>query len=112
MTQIATEGGLLSRPIERQSFMLGNAERVEVVVDFSRFPDSQFQELYIENRLVQDEGRGPGGKFGDPDLVNPGTKILKFILEEDKSIQDQVRAKGVAITKPNATPFRQATQSV
>ncbi len=36
----------------------------------------------------------------------------KFILDEDKSIQDQVRAKGVAITKPDATPFRQATQSV
>ena len=36
----------------------------------------------------------------------------QFILDEDKSIQDQVRAKGVAITKPDATPFRQATQSV
>ncbi|MCK6452391.1 MAG: TRAP transporter substrate-binding protein [Alphaproteobacteria bacterium] len=36
----------------------------------------------------------------------------KFILDEDKSIQDQVRAKGVAITKPDATPFRQATMSV
>jgi len=36
----------------------------------------------------------------------------KFILDEDQSIQDQVRAKGVAITKPDATPFRQATQSV
>ncbi len=36
----------------------------------------------------------------------------KFILDEDRSIQDQVRAKGVAITKPDATPFRQATLSV
>jgi tripartite ATP-independent transporter DctP family solute receptor len=36
----------------------------------------------------------------------------KFILDEDKSIQDQVRAKGVTITKPDAEPFRQATQSV
>ncbi len=36
----------------------------------------------------------------------------KFILDEDQSIQDQVRAKGVAITKPDATPFRQATLSV
>ena len=36
----------------------------------------------------------------------------KFILDEDKSIQDQVQAKGVTITKPDATPFRQATQSV
>jgi tripartite ATP-independent transporter DctP family solute receptor len=36
----------------------------------------------------------------------------KFILDEDQSLQEQVRAKGVAITKPDATPFRQATQSV
>ena len=36
----------------------------------------------------------------------------KFILDEDRSIQDQVRARGVTITKPDATPFRQATLSV
>jgi TRAP-type C4-dicarboxylate transport system substrate-binding protein len=36
----------------------------------------------------------------------------KFILDEDKTIQDQVREKGVTITKPDATPFREATQSV
>jgi TRAP-type C4-dicarboxylate transport system substrate-binding protein len=36
----------------------------------------------------------------------------KFILDEDKTIQAQVREKGVAITKPDATPFRQATESV
>jgi tripartite ATP-independent transporter DctP family solute receptor len=36
----------------------------------------------------------------------------KFILDEDKSIQDQVREKGVTITKPDATPFREATLSV
>ena len=36
----------------------------------------------------------------------------QFILDEDKSIQDQVRAKGVTITKPDAGPFRQATEGV
>jgi len=36
----------------------------------------------------------------------------KFILDEDKSLQQQVREKGVTITKPDATPFREATQSV
>ena len=36
----------------------------------------------------------------------------KFILDEDRSIQDQVREKGVTITKPDASPFRSATQSV
>jgi TRAP-type transport system periplasmic protein len=36
----------------------------------------------------------------------------KFILDEDKSIQDDVRAKGVTITKPDAEPFRAATKGV
>jgi len=36
----------------------------------------------------------------------------KFILNEDKTLQEQVKAKGVTITKPDAAPFRQATQSV
>jgi TRAP-type transport system periplasmic protein len=36
----------------------------------------------------------------------------KFILDEDKTIQDQVRAKDVAISKPDPAPFREATRSV
>jgi tripartite ATP-independent transporter DctP family solute receptor len=36
----------------------------------------------------------------------------KFILDEDKEIQDLVKAKGVAITKPDAKPFREATKPV
>jgi tripartite ATP-independent transporter DctP family solute receptor len=36
----------------------------------------------------------------------------KFILDEDKSIQAQVKEKGGLITKPDATPFRDATKSV
>jgi tripartite ATP-independent transporter DctP family solute receptor len=36
----------------------------------------------------------------------------KFILDEDKTIQAQVLAKGVAITKPDSAPFREATKGV
>jgi tripartite ATP-independent transporter DctP family solute receptor len=36
----------------------------------------------------------------------------KFILEEDRDLQVQVKAKGVSITKPDAGPFRDATKSV
>jgi tripartite ATP-independent transporter DctP family solute receptor len=36
----------------------------------------------------------------------------KFILDEDKDIQEQVRAKGVTITKPDPGPFRAATKNV
>ena len=36
----------------------------------------------------------------------------KYILDEDKEIQELVKAKGCTITKPDATPFREATKPV
>jgi FtsP/CotA-like multicopper oxidase with cupredoxin domain len=38
MIQIATDGGLLPKPVASASIPLAMAERVEVVVDFSRYP--------------------------------------------------------------------------
>jgi FtsP/CotA-like multicopper oxidase with cupredoxin domain len=37
MIQIATESGLMPKPIRRREIMIGPAERVEVIVDFSSF---------------------------------------------------------------------------
>jgi FtsP/CotA-like multicopper oxidase with cupredoxin domain len=82
MTQIATEGGLLSRPVIRPSLLLAMAERIEVVIDFSKFKHPDFSELYIENRMLQDDGRGPNGTFETPKLASRGTQILKFKLGE------------------------------
>jgi tripartite ATP-independent transporter DctP family solute receptor len=36
----------------------------------------------------------------------------KFILDEDRDIQEKVKAQGVSITKPDPAPFRAATKSV
>lgn len=80
---IATEGGLLAHPIRGiTDFQIGIAERRDIVIDFSRFPG--VTELYLENRQRQDDGRGPNG------LVNPGTRILKFILEDTVADPSQV----------------------
>ncbi len=92
MTQIATEGGLLSRPVPRKSFMLAMAERIEVVIDFSQFAFPQFSELYIENRMLQEDGRGPDGKFEKPKLSSRGTQLLQFRLEEAVPDPSQVPA--------------------
>jgi FtsP/CotA-like multicopper oxidase with cupredoxin domain len=81
MTQIATEGGLLAKPIPNvRSFELYLAQRVEVIVDFA---DPMFNQiaasgqpfLYVENRMRQDDGRKPDG------VQNQGTKLLQFRLE-------------------------------
>ncbi len=55
--QIATEGGLLQRPVSRSSIRLAMAERVEVVIDVSRYPIGS--SVYLQNCLIQKEGRGP-----------------------------------------------------
>jgi FtsP/CotA-like multicopper oxidase with cupredoxin domain len=96
MTQIATEGGLLARPVRnRPSFHLAMAERVEVVIDFNDPRFAQMTELFIENRLIQTEGRGPKGKYERPELSSRGTQLLKFRLGEwvpDPSlVKDQLR---------------------
>ena len=84
MKQIATEGGLLTRPVIRPNgLLLGMAERIEVVIDFRQFPYPQFSELYFENRLLQDDGRGPNGTFERPELTARGTRLLQFKLEEE-----------------------------
>ncbi|SDH49803.1 Multicopper oxidase with three cupredoxin domains (includes cell division protein FtsP and spore coat protein CotA) [Actinokineospora alba] len=38
MTQIATDGGLLPAPVVRKSVRVSSAERVEIVIDFARYP--------------------------------------------------------------------------
>jgi FtsP/CotA-like multicopper oxidase with cupredoxin domain len=77
MTMIATDGGLTSRPLPNTgSFMIAPAERYEVIVDFSDFQPGET--VYFENRLAQDEGRGPKGDFERPELLAAGTRLLQF----------------------------------
>lgn len=72
-TQIATEGGLFERPIQRRGILFGPGERHEVIVDFSQYP--QGAEIVLENRLEQKSGRGPDGPAAFP------TPVMKFIVD-------------------------------
>lgn len=97
--QIATGGGLLSRPIRGlRNFEFSPAERVEVVVDFRQFQTGD--EVYFENRLRQDNGRKPDG------LLNQGVGLLKFIVGETVIDPSQVPE----VLRP-FTPISQAEQN-
>ena len=75
---IATEGGLLARSVnDIESFKIGPAERVEILIDFSKFPAGT--ELYLENRLAQSTGLGPD--FPQPNPP-PRTPLLKLMVED------------------------------
>lgn len=68
---------LFPNAIERDTLLLGMANRADVVIDFTNAPD----EVFLENILEQDDGRGPNGDLDDRDVEIPGTPILKFVVE-------------------------------
>ncbi|TFZ05493.1 bilirubin oxidase [Ramlibacter henchirensis] len=72
--QIANDGNLFEAPLLRSNVMLGNAERADIVVDFSRFPVGS--ELFLTNRLKHLDGRKPENDF----LATPD-QVLKFIVD-------------------------------
>jgi len=53
---IGTDGNLLPSPVQIQSVRVGPAERVDVIIDFSKFAGKT---IYLENRLNQINGQGP-----------------------------------------------------
>ena len=68
--QICTDGNLLPSAVQVSSVRIAVAERVDVVVDFSKFSGSR---LYFVNRAEQVNGRGPTGK-----VLTPGTPVLQI----------------------------------
>lgn len=55
MIQVGTDGGLLPAPVPRTQLSLGSAERVDVVIDFSRYP--------VGSKLVLSDVTGPVLRF-------------------------------------------------
>ncbi len=74
--QISNDGNLLPRPLTVASVRLSVAERADVIIDFSNYRIGD--QIFLLNRLAQDDGRGPNG-----DLLNPGTPLLRFDVDRD-----------------------------
>ncbi len=77
--QISSDGNLLPYAIQVPSVRLAVAERVDIIVDFSKVRASR---LYLVNRLEQVNGRGPTGK-----ILTPGTPV----------VADQCRCDGTGL---------------
>ena len=63
--RISTDGNLLPQAVQVDSVRLATAERVDIIVDFSK---TQASRLYLVNKLEQVNGRGPTGKILDPGI--------------------------------------------
>ncbi len=67
--QISSDGNLLPQAVQVTSVRVSVAERVDIIVDFSKI---NAKRLYIVNRLEQVSGRGPTGR-----ILNPGTPVVQ-----------------------------------
>jgi FtsP/CotA-like multicopper oxidase with cupredoxin domain len=97
-TQISTDGNLLPAPISTSKVSLAPAERVDVVIDFSAYPIGT--QLFVMNRLIQTDPRGPEGALTNPRgtdglLTKAGTQILRFDVMRDPSAPDLSRVPTV-----------------
>jgi FtsP/CotA-like multicopper oxidase with cupredoxin domain len=87
--QISSDGNLLPYAIQVPSVRLAVAERVDIIVDFSKVRASR---LYLVNRLEQVNGRGPTGK-----ILTPGTPVVQINVgatAPDYSVDPSVYAVG------------------
>jgi FtsP/CotA-like multicopper oxidase with cupredoxin domain len=80
MTQIATDSGLIPRPLRRSEVLLGPAERAEVIVDFSAL---RGQTVELRSGLRRGAGHVPG----------PGTYVgalMQFRVDSGR-VEDRTR---------------------
>jgi FtsP/CotA-like multicopper oxidase with cupredoxin domain len=80
--QIASEGGLLPKPIVRDSFELWPAKRREVIVDFTKYmngtPTQKGEELYLVDVMKMTTGR-----MWDSQDPNYKVPVLKIVIGDD-----------------------------
>lgn len=77
--RIGKDSWLYPQPIEEATILLAMANRADVIIDFTDAPD----ELYLENILEQDDGRGPRGKIDDR-RTDQRDRMLKFIVRGER----------------------------
>jgi FtsP/CotA-like multicopper oxidase with cupredoxin domain len=98
-TYIASDGNLLPNPLLNQrKIPLSPAERADIIVDFSKYPVGT--RLYLVNRLIQTDGRGPEGPLvnirgSDGMLLDGGVQIMRFDIDSDPPVADVSRVPNV-----------------
>ncbi|MFM7323217.1 MAG: multicopper oxidase family protein [Armatimonadota bacterium] len=85
---IASDGGLLPAPVTATQLRMANAERYEIVVDFSRYPIGK--QLTLDDFLVY----SPTGDGNKPDGVSTvGNPLMLFVVDRDAPDNSRVPLK-------------------
>ena len=101
---IANDGNLLPAPLDTNKVRLAPAERGDIVIDFAKFPMNK--PLYLVNRLIQDDGRGPEDaetnvRNASGNLLAKGTQLMRFDIDREA---DWVTVNGVQTSDPSRVP--------
>jgi len=101
--QISNDGNLLPKPIKVSSLKLGVAERSDIVIDFRPLAGKT---VYLENRLIQQDGRGPMGE--QLKSAGQGNLLLKFVVGSGTVPDNSVNFETTNVTfyplPPRPTP--------
>ncbi|HXB53831.1 MAG TPA: multicopper oxidase domain-containing protein [Vicinamibacteria bacterium] len=103
---IANDGNLLPNPVQAQSVRIGVAERVDIIIDFSKFAGKT---IYLENRLNQLNGQGPVDNFGPNGTSRECTQVLGTTINQILSpgqgnLLLQFRVSGSAVRDDSVDP--------
>ncbi len=96
LTVIATDGGLLAAPLQRDHVMLAPAERIELWVDFARWPGRSAPTL---RSLAFDGGIDMGGMMGAGSRLPDGAAfdIQRFKLGDEEAVVGKPPARLSAV---------------
>ena len=86
---ITGDGNFLPKPVTAESIYLSVAQRTDVILDFSRYQPGD--QIILQNRLEQVNGKGPSGR-----MLDPGDGIMRFDVVastglDNSQIPDQFR---------------------
>lgn len=81
------DGNFLPAPVTAESIYLSVAQRVDVILDFSKYEEGDT--VVVHNLLDQTNGRGPSGRLLDFD--DPDSLLLQFRVGSKKGVVDNSR---------------------
>jgi FtsP/CotA-like multicopper oxidase with cupredoxin domain len=73
------DGNFQQEPLLAKSIYLAVAQRNDVIIDFSQFDAGE--QVYLQNRLLQTNGKGPTERMMDPP---PNESVMRFDVIGDK----------------------------
>lgn len=76
---ITGDGNFLTQPVDAESIYLSVAQRCDVIIDFAEFEAGAH--LYLQNRLLQQDGKGPTSRMID---VAAGDSVMRFDVVDDR----------------------------